>query len=62
MANVEKEPGSKGTSPAPSIEPEKRKREYKDFAHDEEGPTSEFFYFFSLSFCTTDARIRRGSR
>ncbi|KIM46643.1 hypothetical protein M413DRAFT_440248 [Hebeloma cylindrosporum] len=39
MANVEKEAGSKGTSPAPSVEPEKRKREYKEFTHDEEGPT-----------------------
>ena len=45
MANVEKEAGSKGPSPAPSIEPEKRKREYKDFGHDEEGPTSPYLFF-----------------
>ncbi|KAJ3496170.1 hypothetical protein NLJ89_g10522 [Agrocybe chaxingu] len=42
MTNVEKEPGPKGASPAPSsdgLQEEKKKREYKDFGHDEEGPT-----------------------
>ncbi|KDR79899.1 hypothetical protein GALMADRAFT_242014 [Galerina marginata CBS 339.88] len=42
MSNVEKEPGPKGDSPPPSqagVEPEKRKREYKDFGHEQEGPT-----------------------
>ncbi|KAH9478259.1 ATPase 6, plasma membrane-type [Psilocybe cubensis] len=40
MSNVEKEPGPQPPSPAPdSAEPEKRKREYKDFGHEEEGPT-----------------------
>jgi H+-transporting ATPase len=42
MSNVEKEPGPQGEespiaqSPAPE---EKKKREYKDFTHDEEKPT-----------------------
>ena len=62
MANVEKEPGSKGTSPSPSVEPEKRKREYKDFAHDEDGPTSSYFFFPFFFVLVTDAHIRRGSR
>ncbi|KAF8155698.1 hypothetical protein B0H34DRAFT_659149 [Crassisporium funariophilum] len=42
MSNAEKEPGPKGTSPAQSsenVEPEKRQRVYKDFGHEEEGPT-----------------------
>ncbi|KAF9478977.1 plasma membrane ATPase [Pholiota conissans] len=40
MSNVEKEPGPKGSSPAQStVEPEKKKREYKEFTHDEEGPS-----------------------
>jgi H+-transporting ATPase len=33
--NVEKEPGPQ----SPTEEPEKRKREYKDFGHEQEGPT-----------------------
>jgi len=42
MSNVEKEPGPQGEdspiaeSPSPD---EKKKREYKDFGHDEEKPT-----------------------
>ncbi|KAF5311090.1 hypothetical protein D9619_007795 [Psilocybe cf. subviscida] len=36
--NVEKEPGPQQT---PTEEPEKRKREYKDFGHEQEGPTSK---------------------
>jgi|SRR6266550_2842820 len=36
-SNVEKEPGSQADSPAG--EPEKRKREYKEFGHDEEEHT-----------------------
>ncbi|PPQ97634.1 hypothetical protein CVT26_002541 [Gymnopilus dilepis] len=44
MSNDEKVPGPPPAeeSPAPSqngAEPEKRKREYKDFGHDEHGPT-----------------------
>ncbi|KAF8196039.1 plasma membrane H+-transporting ATPase [Pholiota molesta] len=42
MSNVEKEPGPTGTSPAQStenVEPEKKKREYKEFTHDKEGPS-----------------------
>jgi H+-transporting ATPase len=45
MSNVEKEPGPTGTSPAQStenVEPEKKKREYKEFTHDKEGPSSKF--------------------
>jgi H+-transporting ATPase len=41
-SNIEKEPGPQGDSPeqTPSTpEPEKKKREYKDFGHDEEKPT-----------------------
>ncbi|KAF8220413.1 plasma membrane H+-transporting ATPase [Tricholoma matsutake] len=44
-SNIEKEPGPQGDSteetPTPSDhnEPEKKKREYKDFGHDEEKPT-----------------------
>ncbi|KAL0959831.1 hypothetical protein HGRIS_011508 [Hohenbuehelia grisea] len=41
-SNVEKEPGPQSQHAAdPSVEaqPEKKKREYKDFAHDEEKPT-----------------------
>ncbi|KAL0579322.1 hypothetical protein V5O48_002655 [Marasmius crinis-equi] len=41
--NVEKEPGPQGESPVNTTpvasEPEKKKREYKDFEHDNEGPT-----------------------
>ncbi|KAK1226240.1 hypothetical protein PQX77_010822 [Marasmius sp. AFHP31] len=40
--NVEKEPGPQGDSPVnptPVAEPEKKKREYKDFEHDNEAPT-----------------------
>ncbi len=36
-SNVEKEPGPQADSPAE--EPEKKKREYKDFGHDEEKQT-----------------------
>ncbi|KAE9396724.1 plasma-membrane proton-e [Gymnopus androsaceus JB14] len=42
-SNIEKEPGPQEPTqtPAPSTpeEPEKKKREYKDFGHEEEGPT-----------------------
>ncbi|KAG5644206.1 hypothetical protein DXG03_008869 [Asterophora parasitica] len=42
-SNVEKEPGPQGDSPtqapATPTEPEKKKREYKDFGHDEEKAT-----------------------
>ncbi|KAF9447220.1 plasma membrane H+-transporting ATPase [Macrolepiota fuliginosa MF-IS2] len=38
MSNVEKEPGPQGSSPE-IAEPEKRKRQYKDFGEDEEKPT-----------------------
>jgi len=34
--NVEKEPGPQGDSPVTNGEPAKKKREYKDFGHDEE--------------------------
>jgi H+-transporting ATPase len=38
--NVEKEPGPAGEAPAViAPEPEKRKREYKDFGHEEEKAT-----------------------
>jgi H+-transporting ATPase len=41
MSNVAKEPGPQGEeSPITQSPPdEKRKREYKDFGHDEEKPT-----------------------
>ncbi|KJA25589.1 hypothetical protein HYPSUDRAFT_64762 [Hypholoma sublateritium FD-334 SS-4] len=42
MSNIEKVPGPKADSPAPStenVDPEKRKREYKDFGHEQEGPS-----------------------
>ncbi|KAJ7599365.1 hypothetical protein C8J56DRAFT_1020815 [Mycena floridula] len=41
MSNVEKEPGPAGESPEASTAPpeEKKKREYKDFGHEEEKPT-----------------------
>jgi len=50
--NVEKEPGPQGekepgpqiteqASAASSDEPDKKKREYKEFTHDEEKPTRE---------------------
>ena len=39
MSNVEKEPGPVGESPVVQEEPEKKKREYKDFGHEEEKPT-----------------------
>lgn len=45
-SNVEKEPGPQGDSPAqpsPTAEPEKKKREYKDFGHEEEKATRAFF-------------------
>ncbi|KAK7021921.1 hypothetical protein VNI00_017150 [Paramarasmius palmivorus] len=40
-SNVEKEPGPQGENPTPTAntEPEKKKREYKDFEHDNEAPT-----------------------
>lgn len=47
-SNVEKEPGPVGDSPeqpaqaVATPEPEKRKREYKDFGHEEEKPTRTF--------------------
>jgi H+-transporting ATPase len=38
--NVEKEPGPQGDEPAITQTPfEKKKREYKDFGHEEEKPT-----------------------
>jgi H+-transporting ATPase len=37
--NVEKEPGPQESSPPAEAEPEKKKREYKDFGHEEQGPT-----------------------
>lgn len=44
--NVEKEPGPAGDAPVPpsptAAEPEQKKREYKDFAHDEEAPTRAY--------------------
>jgi len=38
-ANVEKEAGP----PSPVEPEEKKKREYKDFGHEEEGPSREYF-------------------
>jgi hypothetical protein len=46
--NFEKEPGPNSDSPVetPSDVPEaKKKREYKDFGHDEEKPTRMFIIF-----------------
>jgi hypothetical protein len=40
MSNVEKEAGETPTSPG--AEPAKRKREYKEFGHDEEKATRTF--------------------
>ncbi|KAF9051648.1 plasma membrane H+-transporting ATPase [Panaeolus papilionaceus] len=39
MSNVEKEPGPQGASPAPSTENVKKERVYKDFGHEDEGPS-----------------------
>lgn len=47
MSNIEKVPGPKADSPAQStenVDPEKRKREYKDFGHEQEGPSSTFVF------------------
>ena len=51
---AEKEPGPQGTSPVASpdiVEPEKRERVYKDFAHDDDGPSSLYFFlpFFGFA-------------
>lgn len=50
-SNVEKEPGPVAAeSPAastPGSEPEKKKREYKDFAHEQEKATREFKFHYS---------------
>ena len=51
-SNIEKEPGPKGDSPeqspgTPESEPEKKKREYKDFGHDEEKPTRLYSLIFN---------------
>ena len=44
--NIEKEPGPQGDSPnstvSPAAEPEKKKREYKDFEHEREKATRAF--------------------
>lgn len=40
--SVEKEAGPPATTD--TIEPEKKKREYKDFGHDEEKPTRELYF------------------
>ncbi|KAF8954772.1 hypothetical protein BDZ97DRAFT_1970423 [Flammula alnicola] len=64
MSNVEKVPGPEGPSPAPShdeVEPEKKKREYKDFGHEQEGPTSWFFRRMSSTHALTRSSCR-GSR
>ena len=48
MSDIQKEPGKEpGMLPtdASDQETEKKKREYKDFGHDQEGPTSPSFYF-----------------
>ena len=53
-SNVEKEPGSQGDVPpaqtTPSEPPvEKKKREYKDFGHDEDkGPSRKFVHLQRL--------------
>jgi H+-transporting ATPase len=51
-SNIEKEQGPQGDSveqtpspPESEQEPEKRKREYKDFGHDEEKPTRMYCLF-----------------
>ena len=36
-----KEAGPPAEEPVQQSEPEKKKREYKDFGHEEEGPTCE---------------------
>jgi hypothetical protein len=46
---AEKEPGpAQDPAPAhtPPVEEEKKKREYKDFGHEEEGPTRMFTFPF----------------
>jgi hypothetical protein len=65
--NVEKEPGPQGESPAvetPAADvPEKKKREYKDFGHDEEKPSRMFIVnslskLFSLNYASRpDANV-----
>jgi H+-transporting ATPase len=44
--NFEKEPGPQGETPvetpSPDVPEAKKKREYKDFGHDEEKPTRTF--------------------
>jgi H+-transporting ATPase len=46
-SNVEKEPGPQGENPTPTAntEPEKKKREYKDFEHDNEAPTRTWIVY-----------------
>lgn len=47
-SNVEKEPGPQEPTATPPpgtpVEPEKKKREYKDFGHEQEGPTREYLF------------------
>jgi len=43
MSNIEKEPGPQPASP--STEPEKRKREYKDFGEEDTKPARMFIAF-----------------
>jgi len=43
MSNIEKEPGPQPVSP--STEPEKRKREYKDFGEEDTKPARMFLVF-----------------
>lgn len=49
--NVEKEPGPQGEeSPVTDAAPDaKRKREYKDFGHEEEKPTRAYFSVWRAS-------------
>ena len=51
-SNIEKEPGPQGESPNSTTpeEPEKKKREYKDFEHDNEKATRASISFLPFSY------------
>ena len=45
------------SSSTPIEEPEKKKRQYKDFSHDDEKATREFVDFMQSILCGSDARL-----
>jgi hypothetical protein len=61
MSAVKKEPGV-STGSSEIVELEKKKREYKDFGHDNDGPTSPPFIFQCSSPIDAFFLFFRGSR